>query len=129
MVRSAHWRADGRGRLRSPWDGFLSELMNAVCDSDYFTTHLINASSPQKKWAGSPLQATSGWPVVGKGTRSWGLLHPSESWNSGPHCARRISVGSVRRARSTAGNVATRAVSRMAHVGEAIISASVALTW
>jgi hypothetical protein len=45
------------------------------------------------------------------------------------HWLRRISVGSVRSARSTAGSVATSAVSRMAHVGEAIISVSVALTW
>jgi hypothetical protein len=45
------------------------------------------------------------------------------------HSARRISFGSVRSARSTAGSVATRAVSRMAHAGSAIISASVAFTW
>ena len=45
------------------------------------------------------------------------------------HSARRISVGSVRSARNTAGSVATKAVSRMAHAGSAIISASVALTW
>ena len=50
-------------------------------------------------------------------------------WDSVPHSARRISVGSVRSARSTAGSVATSAVSRMAHAGSAIISASVALTW
>jgi hypothetical protein len=45
------------------------------------------------------------------------------------HSVRRISVGSVRNARSTAGSMATSAVSRMAHVGKAIMSASVALTW
>ena len=50
-------------------------------------------------------------------------------WDSVPHSARRISVGSVRSARSTAGSVARSAVSRMAHAGSAIISASVALTW
>jgi len=46
-----------------------------------------------------------------------------------PHPLRRISVGSVRRARSTAGSVAMSAVSRMAPVGKAIMSVSVALTW
>lgn len=45
------------------------------------------------------------------------------------HWLRRISVGSVRSARSTAGNVAMSALSSMAHAGNAIISASVALTW
>lgn len=38
-----------------------------------------------------------------------------------PYSARRISVGSVRSARSTAGSVATSAVSRMAHAGKAMI--------
>lgn len=46
-----------------------------------------------------------------------------------PHSVRRISVGSVCSARSTAGIVATSAVSRMAHPGKAIMSVSVALTW
>ena len=45
-----------------------------------------------------------------------------------PHSERRISVGSVRSARSTAGSVATNAASRRASVGQAIIFASVALT-
>ena len=45
------------------------------------------------------------------------------------HWLRRISVGYVRSARSTAGSVATSAVTRMAHVGKAMMPASVALTW
>jgi hypothetical protein len=50
-------------------------------------------------------------------------------WDAVPYSARRISVGSVRSARRTAGSVAMSAVSSMAHAGSAIISASVALTW
>ena len=72
----------------------------------------------------------SGLRVLPKETQPLGTQWKDDrdGSNSVPHCARRISVGSVRNARSTAGRVATRAVSRMAHVGEAIMSASVALT-
>src|SRR3569623_1150170 len=45
-----------------------------------------------------------------------------------PYSMRRISVGSVRNARSTAGSVAMSAVSKMAQAGKATISPSVALT-
>jgi hypothetical protein len=53
----------------------------------------------------------------------------SETEDPVPHSARRVSVGSVRSARSTAGSVATRAMSPRAHAGTAIMSASVAFTW
>ena len=83
----------------------------------------------------------SGKRQAANGTRYPNTIHPQTNEPSKnesqirvqqdpvPHSARRVSVGSVRSARSTAGRVATRAVSPRAHAGSAIISASVAFAW
>ena len=58
---------------------------------------------------------------VGPRSRSWGC--------SNGYSERRISAGSIRNARKTAGSVATTATPRIARGGRVSMSGSAALTW